>query len=197
MADQNGEKYGFTGLFPIARGKTTELRKYLRSLDDTGAYPGGSPFIHVPIIHMARLFIIDRLAYQGTPAKADTLQSDYLVFLCDFDGDSVDGLVTALLNGMPNEAESIWSRCVGFPGIDRHDRFGEYFGRCRITTTLFFVDQPKATVGEILKGLICRRRLGEFIKQVQGGPRDPVALKQGFEDMWRSLQQDSPAPGEL
>jgi hypothetical protein len=197
MANQNGGKYGFTGLFPIACGKTADLRAFLRSLDDTGTYPGGSPFSHVPIIHMARLFIIDRLAYQGTPAKADTLKSDYLVFLCDFDGASVDALVLALVNGMPAEVRTIWNCCVGFPDVEPCDRFGEYFEKCQITTTLFFADQPQATVGEILKGLVCRRRFGEFVRQVQSAPRNPDTLKQDFQAMWHLLQQDKPQPGEL
>ena len=115
MANQNGEKYGFTGLFPITQGETAKLRKFLRSLDDIKTYPRGSPFSHVPIIHMARLFIVDRLAYQGTPAKVDTLKSDYLVFLCDYDGDSVDVLVLALVSGMHNEVAAIWKHCAGVP----------------------------------------------------------------------------------
>ena len=197
MPNQNGEKYGFTGLFPITCGKTAELRTFLRSLDDTGTYPGGSPFSHVPIIHMARLFIIDRLAYQGTPAKADTLKSDYLVFLCDFDGASVDALVFALANSMPAEVTTIWSCCVGFPDVEPHDRFGEYFEKCQITTTLFFADQPQATVGQILKGLACRQRFGQLVRQVQSAPRNPDTLKQDFQAMWDLLQQDNPQPGEL
>jgi hypothetical protein len=197
MANQNGAKYGFTGLFPIAQGQTAELRVFLRSLDDTTTYSGGSPFSHVPIIHMARLFIIDRLAYQGTPAKADTLKSGYLVFLCDFDGDSVDSLVQGLVSGMPNEVTEIWKRCVCFPGIHQRDLLGDYFERCQITTTLFFADQPVAAVGEILKGLVCRRRLGAFIKQAQRKPRNPAVLKRGFQRMWRRLQSDRPLPGSL
>jgi hypothetical protein len=197
MANQNGEKYGFTGLFPIAQGQTAALRKFLRSLDDIGTYSRGSPFCNVPIIHMARLFIIDRLAYQGTPAKADTLKSDFLVFLCDFDGDSVDVLVEALVSNMRTEMTEIWNHCVRFPGVDRRDPLGDYFERCQVTTTLFFADQPAATVGEILKGLMCRRRFGALIRKVQGGPRNPVVLKQDFERMWLDLQADRPLPGEL
>ena len=58
MANQNGAKYGFTGLFPVTHGHSIELRTLLRSLDNTISYPRGSPFSHVPIIHMARLFVI-------------------------------------------------------------------------------------------------------------------------------------------
>jgi hypothetical protein len=197
MANQNGAKYGFTGIFPISRGQTAELRVFLRSLDNPATYPDGSPFSHVPIIHMARLFIIDRLAYQGTPAKADTLESAYLVFMCDFDGDSVDGLVRGLIRGIPSEMTDIWKHCVSFPGLHQCDLLAEYFERCQITTTLFFADQPVATVGEILKGLMCRRELGSFAKQAQHKPRNPAVLQRGFLRMWRRLQRQMPAPGSL
>lgn len=197
MANQNGDKYGFTGLFPIAPGKTAELRTLLRSFADLGTYPRGSPFSAVRIIHMARLFIIDRLAYQGTPAKADTLNSDYLVFLCDFDGTNVDALLRTLAGDMSKEVERIWTCCAGFPGIELHDRLGEYFERCQITTTLFFADQPQATVGEILKGLECRRSFNSLVRRVQSTPRNPDTLKKDFLDMWHDVQGKNPQPGEL
>jgi hypothetical protein len=197
MANQNGEKFGFTGLFPILPGQAAELRVFLRSLDDTTNYPNGSPFSGVPIVHMTRLFIIDRLAYQGTPAKADTLKSAYLVFMCDFDGNSVDGLVRELIRGMPDETTDIWKHCVSFPGIHERDLLAEYFERCQIPTTLFFADQPVATVDEILKGLLCRRALGEFVKHAQHRRREPDVLQRGFLRMWRRLQRERPVPGSL
>lgn len=197
MANRNGEKYGFTGLFPITREQSPTLRVFLHSLNDTATYPGGSPFSHVPIIHMARLFVVDRLTYQGTPAKADTLKSDYLVFVCDFDGDSIDTLIQAMVGNIPTEVAGIWGRCVRFPGVQQRDLLSDYFTRCQVTTTLFMADQPAATVGNILTGLMCRRRLVDLIRKDQSAPRNAVALKQDFEDMWRQLQNDSPLPGTL
>ncbi|MGY3616226.1 hypothetical protein [Bradyrhizobium sp. USDA 10063] len=197
MANQNGEKYGFTGLFPIATNRSDDLRAFLRTLDDTGTYPRGSPFSHVPIIHMARLFIVDRLAYQGTPAKFDKLKSDYLVFMCGFDGESVDPLVQALASNIPNEVATIWGHCLGFPGLHRRDLLSEYFERCQLTTTLFLADQPEASVSEILMALLCRRRLGEFVKLVQSKPRPPDVLQREFRQMWESLQNERPLPGDL
>jgi hypothetical protein len=197
VANQNGEKYGFTGLFPIVTNRSDDLRAFLRTLDDTKTYPRGSPFSHVPIIHMARLFIVDRLAYQGTPAKIDKLKSDYLVFMCEFDGESVDPLVQTLASNIPNEVGTIWGHCLGFPGIRRRDQLSEYFERCQLKTTLFLADQPEASVNEILTALLCRRRLGEFVKLVQRKPRSPAVVQRGFRQMWRSLQNQRPLPGDL
>jgi hypothetical protein len=199
VANQNGEKYGFTGLFPIATNRSDDLRAHLRTLDDIRTYPRGSPFSHVPIIHMARLFIVDRLAYQGTPAKFDKLKSDYLVFMCEFDGESVDPLVQAMVSNVPDEVAGIWGGCLSFPGIHRCDQLSEYFERCQLTTSLFLADQPEASVSEILMALLCRRRLGDFVRLVQRKPRSPAVVQRGFRQMWRNLQKPSqrPLPGDL
>ena len=198
MANQNGAKYGFTGLFPIKMdGHSANLRTLLRSLDDKQCYPRGSPLSDVPIVHMARFVIIDGLPYQGAPAKLDTLNSHYLLFACDFDGYNVDTLIQAMVCKMP-EVTAIWDHCVGFPGTESLDRLAAYFEQCQVKTNLLLVDQPKASVDDILKGLMYRRRLGEFIRQLQNQPPGPAALQRDFMLMWRSLQNDKPPlPGEL
>jgi hypothetical protein len=197
MANQNGAKYGFTGLFPIVRGQSADLRSFLRSLDDKKDYPRGSPLSDVSIVHMARFVIIDRLAYQGAPAKVDTLDSHYLLFVCDFDGGSVDALIQAMVQNIPQQLIAIWGHCVRFPGIRSCDRLAAYFEQCQLTTNLLLADQADASVDEILMGLMCRRRLGEFIRQVQSKPLNPAALKRDFKQMWQDLQNEKPRPGEL
>jgi hypothetical protein len=197
MANQNGAKYGFTGLFPIVRGQSADLRSFLRSLDDKKDYPRGSPLSDVSIVHMARFVIIDRLAYQGAPAKVDTLDSHYLLFVCDFDGGSVDALIQAMVQNIPQQLTAIWGQCVRFPGIRSCDRLAAYFEQCQLTTNLLLADQADASVNEILMGLMCRRRLGEFIRQVQSKPLNPAALKRDFKQMWQDLQNEKPRPGEL
>lgn len=197
MANQNGAKYGFTGLFPIARGQSANLRALLRALDDKRHYPRGSPLSDVPIVHMARFVIIDRLAYQGEPAKADFLKSNYLLFVCDFDGRNVDALVHAMVQNIPDKVTAIWGHCIRFPGIGSCDELAVYFEQCQLTTNLLLADQPNASVADILMGLMCRRRLGDFIRQVQRKPRNPAVLQRGFKRMWRSLQDDKRRPGEL
>ncbi len=198
MANQNGSKYGFTGLFPIKiGGHSANLRTLLRSLDDTHRYPRASPLSEVSIVHMARFVIVDRLAYQGLPAKVDTLKSDYLLFVCDFDGYSVDTLIHAMVRNMAGQVTGIWGHCVGFPGIQSCDRLAVYFEQCQLKTNLLLADQPEASLDDILMGLMCRRRFGEFIRQVQRKPRAPAVLKRGFRLMWRSHQNDRPHAGDL
>ena len=197
MANQNGGTYGFTGLFPIEAGQTAALRTFLRTLDDSLNYPRGSPLSEVPIVHMARFVVIDRLAYQGTPAKADTLKSTYLLFACDFDGFSIDVLIREMVKHIPSQLETIWRHCLGFPGIESRDDLAAYFEQCQVTTNLLLADQPDASVSDILKGLMYQRRLAEFIRHVQDAQPNPAALKDDFERMWQSLQEVRPRAGEL
>jgi hypothetical protein len=197
MANQNGAKYGFTGLFPIKDGQSAALRRLLRTLDDTTTYPRGSPLSEVPIIHMARLFIVDRLAYQGTPAKFDQLKSDYLLFACEFDGESVDALIRAMVSNIPNEVAAIWDHCLCFPGINGLDQLSRYFERCQLETTLLLADQPSASVDDILRALLTRRRFTDFIRDVQLRPRAPADLQRDFRQLWQSLQRQRPLAGDL
>jgi hypothetical protein len=192
MANQNGKKYGFTALFPIKGGAhAAELRSHLRRLD-RNCY--GSPLSEVRAIHMARFVVIDRLAYQGLPAKADSLASSYLLFLCDFDGESPDALVTGLLAAIPGEVEEIWKHCVAFPGVGHRDPLAAYFERCQIETNLFLADRPQDTVDDILKSLMYKREFTEFMLwlQEQAAPA-PADLKHRLTAMRASIE-DGPAP---
>jgi len=197
MASQNGTTYGYTGLFPIAVAQSSSLRTYLRSLDDSQRYPRGSPLSNVPIIHMARLAVIDTLPCQEMPARVDALKSHYLLFACDFDGGGVDVLIRDMVRHVPDQLTAIWGHCIRFPGTPSCDLLAAYFERCQLETNLFLADQPQASVDDILMGLMCRRRLGDFMRQLQHKPRDPAVLKRGFQLLWRSLQSVRPLPGEL
>ena len=197
MANQNGGKYGFTGLFPIKPGQTAELRGFLRTLDESSEYPRGSPLSEVPIIHMARFVVIDRLAYQGTPAKVDTLKSAYLLFLCDFDGFSVDVLIRAMVKYIPDHLETIWRHCRGFPGIKSGDGLSTYFEQCQVTTNVLLADQPDASVNDVLKGLMYRHELRKFVRYVQEAQPSPAELKAEFEKMWQGLQEVRLSAGKL
>jgi hypothetical protein len=192
MANQNGKKYGFTALFPIRAGDhAAELRSHLRGLDRTFY---GSPLSEVRAIHMARFVVIDRLAYQGLPAKADTLASSYMLFLCDFDGESPDALVAGLAAAIPDEVEEIWQHCVAFPGVGLRDPLTAYFEQCQIETNLFLADRPQDTVDDILKSLTYRKKFTELTLwlQKQAAPA-PAELKRRLTAM-RATIEDGPAP---
>ncbi len=196
MANQNGRKYGFTGLFPIRKGDhVAALRSHLRKLDGK---PYGSPLSEVGAIHMARFAVIDGLPYQGSPAKHDSLSSSYLVFLCDFDGESPDSLVAGLIAAIPREVDEIWRHCVGFPGVRPLDPLAAYFGQCQIDTNLFLADRPDDTVDDITRALLYKRKFGDFMLWFQGEAPTPAVLRERLTAMRASIENHpAPHPGSL
>jgi len=196
MSNLNGNIYGYTGLFPIKRDvDCSVLRANVRSLD---SHPFGSPLSSIDIVHTARLVIIDRLPFQGEPAKYDTLTSAYLLFACNFDGSDIEELVTAIATKIPDTFRSLWGSCVAVPAVSRDPaaraELIEYFRRCQIRTTLFLVDQPGTTVKQILRSLALTRRFAAFVEQHQG--EDPSIVQQRFEDMWQAFTAaPGPSPG--
>ncbi|SRR6266536_3110028 len=196
MANQNGKKYGFTALFPIKRGPhAAELRRHLRSLDSN---PNGSPLSETRVIHMARFAIIDQLAYQGLPAKRESLVSSYLLFLCEFDGESPDVLVRELIDKIPAETTEVWQHCVAFPGIESSDRVAAYFEQCQLETNLFLADRPDDRLDDILRALKYKQEFAELILWLQRASPAPADLKQRFRELWDSIEKaDAPHPGSL
>jgi len=194
MGNTNGKKFGFTGLFPIKSVEDTlPLRQYLRSMDE---HPYGSPLSSVDIIHMARFVIIDNLAYQGIPAKRDELKSRYLLFICDFDGGSLDVLIRKLISDMGKTVDDIWKHCVGYPGQQSRDRMTAYFEDCQLTTTLLLADRPDDEVAAILRALMYKRRFTDFVESCQR--KRPHNLKAAFLQLWQSMEnQPTPPAGSL
>jgi hypothetical protein len=197
MANQNGNKYGFTALFPIKPGEhAAQLRAHLRSLD---RHVNGSPLSGVPIIHMARLAIINQMPYQGLPAKSDTLNSAYLLFLCEFDGTSCDVLAQQLLQQIPDQVTMIWQHCRAFPGTPSVDKLADYFSRCQLETTLFLTDRPMDSVEEILRALVYKQNFFDLVlwTQQQGGALNPNDLKTRIQALRNIATAPAPAPGSL
>lgn len=167
MSNKNGRKYGFTALFPIKGGMhSADLRCYLRSLADPRKYPRGSPLAVIDLIHLARFVVIDHLPFQGVPAKYDHLRSSYLLFACDFDGDSSDEIVVSMIRNTPTTMDEIWDHCVGYPSISTTatERLTSYFRQYQLQTSLFLADQPHARVPEILQALDLKRRFFDFVR---------------------------------
>jgi hypothetical protein len=197
MANQKGNKYGFTALFPIKPGEhAAHLRTYLRSLDSR---PCGSPLSSVPIVHMARLAIVDQMPYQGVPAKSDILNSAYLLFLCEFDGTSSDSLVQQLLQKIPEEVTAIWQHCRAFPGTQSVDRLADYFHRCQLDTTLFLADRPADSVEDILRALVYKQQFSDLVIwfQQQAGTFSPAELKARIQALRNIDTAPAPHPGSL
>lgn len=176
MANENCNLYGFTGLFPIKCGEVEALRTYLRGMDSD---PNGSPLFRARHIHLARFVIVDHLPVEKYPTVYDRLRSVYLLFMCDFDGNSVVALVHDIIANTRDVAEAIWGRCRGCPTIGDTTLLREYFEKCQLTTNLFLADQPKFSVSAILSALDLQRRFTDFVQVHQGMPA--ATLQSAFE----------------
>jgi hypothetical protein len=127
MPDKSGHLYGPTILAPIIEddhleiSHAIELRDYLATLpkDET------SLFAHVPGTHLARLVVVDDVVYVGASACEEHLKNRYLVFEANFDGD-LDPYLQQLPMKVPDFVESVWQRCLGYPGTKDVNAFVEY-----------------------------------------------------------------------
>src|SRR5579872_4589992 len=118
MANQSGSVYGLTILAPIIDDPNADIShdSAIRNFLATLPRDERSPFATLSSTHMSRLVVMDDVIFVGTPAREEHLQSKYLVFESNFDGD-LDTYLTRMAKEIPTLVESVWSHCVGYPGV--------------------------------------------------------------------------------
>lgn len=88
--------------------------------------------------------------------------------------------LTLIAERMPDEADSIWSHCTGYPGVADRKRFVRYLRKHSVRTDLFVSAYPRATLPEVLEGLGLRERLGGFAPGAQA--MSPEELRAAFRE---------------
>lgn len=173
MPSQNGTVYGLTLLCPILDDPAAtpshdlQIRAHLAKLL-TGQ---DSPFAVSPGTHLARLVVLDDVIYVGMPSCEEHLNSKYLIFESNCDGNR-DSYLGGLAAAIPDELDAIWKHCVGYPAGGAKDRtaFLAYMKRCEIETTFFFAPVNNKTVTETLTALRNKASIAHFIAAHQGLP---------------------------
>jgi hypothetical protein len=195
MPNQNGTVYGLTILSPIINDEKTspshdlQIRNYLATLPTSEE----SPFALAPGTHLARLVVMDDVIYVGAPAIEEHLQSKYLVFESNCDGD-LDSYLTGLAAAASQHLDAIWSHCVGYPGAANRQAFVAYMKACQIETTFFFAAVNNKSVPETLRALQTQRAVADFIAGHQG--TEPARLQADFADFVTRLESEPlPKPG--
>jgi hypothetical protein len=192
MSNQNGQIYGLTILSPIIQGDSkdlahaTAIRWYLANQPRDHL----SPLARVSGTHLARLVVMDDVVYVGAPACEEHLQSRYLVFETNFDGD-LDAYLISMATQAGAFVHSVWQHCVGYPGIDDPSAFAAYMKKCQVNTTFFFADVNNKTVEQNLKALQLQSALARFIERHQG--EEPAVLQKAF-GKFLELMARAPAP---
>jgi hypothetical protein len=173
MASKSGNVYGLTLLCPILNDPRSipshdlQIRAHLSKL----SLGPDSPFAAAPGTHLARLVVLDDVIYVGAPSCEEHLKSKYLVFESNCDGDR-DTYLTGLARAIPNELDTIWSHCVGYPKTGASDTaaFLRYMKQCEIETTFFFAPVNDKTRMQTLIALRNKATIAHFIAEHQGQP---------------------------
>src|SRR5271163_5116417 len=192
MPNVNGSVYGLTILSPIIDDEKAtpshdlQIRAYLATLP-TGEE---SPFAQAAGTHLCRLVVMDDVVYVGMPACEEHLQSKYLVFESNFDGD-LDTYLERMAVEIPETVDAVWKHCVGFPGAADVAAFKTYMKKCQIETTFFFADVNDKTVQQTLRALQTQSAVTAFIVKHQGAP--PNVLQAAFAHFIEKLDK-APAP---
>lgn len=190
MANISGSVYGLTILSPIISEPNADIshdcaiREYLANL------PNGptSPFATVSSTHISRLVVMDDVIYVGTPAKEEHLNSPYLVFESNFDGE-LEPYLTRMAKEIPEVVESVWGHCVGYPGLLDVNAFVAYMKKCQLTTTFYFADVNNHTVQSTLRALKVQASVADFIGKHQG--ESPSELQAAFRAFYEGVRNMS------
>lgn len=148
-----------------------------------------------PMVHMARLQIIDNVIPPMGQLPPDSLKSKYLLFVAEVDGE-IDDFLDALYNGpqypfdwkaeretrKEHEAfvQNVWGQCLGYPDDKGCVFFRQYMHRCRIKVRLPFAAYDYA-VHEIDEAKAIQAGFTKFVEANQGlGPEELHAKWQEF-----------------
>ena len=184
MPNQSGNVYGLTILSPILNGADGNISHDCAIRDYLAVLPRDhrSPFAKVSSTHMARLVVMDDVVFVGTPAREEHLQSKYLVFETNFDGD-LDTYLVRMARDAAEEVHAVWRHCAGYPGVEDAAAFAAYMKKCQIETTFFFADVNNKTVEQTLRALRVQAGVAGFIEANQGksSAETQAALRQFIE----------------
>ncbi len=196
MPNQSGNVYGLTILSPIINGAAGDISHDCAIRDYLAGLPRDhrSLFAKVSSTHLARLVVMDDVVFVGTPAREEHLQSKYLVFETNFDGD-LDTYLQRMAREAPDEVHAVWQHCVGYPGVKDPAAFAAYMKKCQIETTYFFADVNNKTVQQTLRALKLQSGVARFIGANQG--KSPSEIQAAFRQFLEKVRHaPEPLAGE-
>jgi hypothetical protein len=171
---------GLAALLPVIGGQEDAVRETLRQLP-TGA---GSPFARLQSTHFARLVLVpgfrDRRDRElaGGPAC--------LFFSAEFDI-PVAGYLEALCTVMPEEADAIFDRCEGYPGIIVPPAFTRWMVERSVPAGFSLHGNAGPSAGDVADSLRLRDRIIAFAVDTRA--LDPDELKR----RWDAQDWEAPA----
>lgn len=180
MPSKSGSVYGLTLVCPIINDDNAvpshdlQIRNHLAKL----SLGPDSPFAVAPGTHLARLVVFDDVIYVGAPSCEEHLNSKYLIFECNCDGDR-DSYLAGLFKHIPHQIDAVWQHCVGYPGTKDLNAFLSYMSKCEIETTFFFAPVNDNSVVKTLVALQTQGAVAAFVAKHQG--RHAANLQREFK----------------
>lgn len=199
MSNTNNNAYALTLLCPIKPDQGPEQSFASRTRELLQRLPNGeqSPMARVPNTYQCRLYILNDVFFEGSPAHEDHLKTRYLVFSCNF-----HGALETYLHGFWQHARkaitNIWQHCIGFDQVTDAESFSRYIKKCQVTTTYYFNGSSGAPLQEQLKALYLKQQFAEFVQEQQG--KSAAEQQQAFQNFIANADpfnsaQPSWAPG--
>jgi hypothetical protein len=154
MPNENGRAYALTVLCPLQSDRQVDqsyaaiIRERLRNLE----VDEQSPMAKVPNTYLCRLFVLDDVFYQGSPAGEEHLQNKYLTFIAELHGPLEPYLEGMWTNAQPM-IRKIWEYCLEFSAVASAQDFVKYIKRCQVETTFYFNGSNDESPAEQLKAL--------------------------------------------
>lgn len=187
MPNEAGAAYALTTICPIEndahqdRSLAAIVRERLKDLP----LHEHSPFARVPNLYLCRLFVLDELTYQGSPAQLDRLLSKYLVFVCDLHG-PLDPFLAGLWANANETLAALFAFCVGFKEVHDAGTFAAFIKKCQLRTTFYFNGSTDEPLAEQLKALYLKQEFAKFAMDHQGWKAN--ALQRAFEDFVKRVE---------
>ena len=171
MSGHGINREGFAALLPLWEGEEDDVREHLRTIP-----PGRrSPFALVSTTHFARLTLVPRLRdrddreLRGVPFC--------LFFAAEFDM-FVGGYLEMLCASLGEQADAIFGRCVGYPGIGAPGAFVSWMLDHRLPAGFSLHGNPDATADEVQSSLELRDRIIAFALETRN--LEPAALMESW-----------------
>lgn len=125
-----------------------------------------SPFKTCPMVHMARLQILDQLIPPMGDTSGVRLKTKYLLFVVDLDG-GTDDFLDCLYRTAPDFVHAVWGQCLGYPAYRGSVFFRRYIARCMFNNPLGYAGFP-LSVQEILHALARKQAMADWASKHQG-----------------------------
>lgn len=152
-----------------------------------------SPFAKCPMLHFARLVVLDDLIPKLGTSPTTPLRSNYLLFVAAIDG-KLDDFLDCLYAADPQFVQDVWGRCLGYSDDDPGPIFlRRYIARSLLPVQLPYAAFPGRTALEIREAVSIHADLLDWMANVHSsdvGDAELMAKWQSWLDQ-RSFRSEA------